>query len=121
MTDKPYNIQERTFSFGVNIIRLSEQLPHSQAGKILCNQLVRAGTSIGANMEEATAASSKPDFIYKANISLREAREANYWLRIIKECKMISSSQLHELLAESEELMKILGAIVSKARGRRKS
>jgi four helix bundle protein len=121
MTERPYNIQERTFAYGISIIRISEQLPHNQVGKILCNQLVRAGTSIGANMEEATAASSKPDFIYKTNISLREAREANYWLRIIKECKMITSPQLDELLTESEELMKILGAIVSKARGKRKS
>ena len=118
--EKPYDIQQRTFLFGLNIIRFSEQLPHSQVGKILCNQLVRSGTSIGANMEEVTAASGKQDFIYKANISLREARESNYWLRLIKESKIVSSPQLDELITESLELMKILGAIVSKARGKRK-
>jgi four helix bundle protein len=118
--EKPYDIQQRTFLFGLSIIRFSEQLPHSQVGKILCNQLVRSGTSIGANMEEVTAASSKQDFIYKANISLREARESNYWLRLIKESKIVSSPQLDELITESLELMKILGAIVSKARGKRK-
>lgn len=120
MSDKPYDIQQRTFLFGLNVIRFSEHLPHSQVGKILCNQLVRAGTSIGANMEEATAASSKPDFIYKANISLREARETNYWLRLIKESRIINTPQLDELVTESLELMNILGAIVSKARGKRK-
>ena len=120
MVDKPYDIQERTFAFGLDIIKLSEQLPHNQVGKILCNQLVRAGTSAGANIEEATAASSKPDFIYKTNISLREARETNYWLRLIKESGMIKSPQPNDLLLESLELMKILGAIVSKARGKRK-
>ena len=118
--EKPYDIQQRTFLFGLSINRFSEQLPHSQVGKILCNQLVRSGTSIGANMEEVTAASSKQDFIYKANISLREARESNYWLRLIKESKIVSSPQLDELITESLELMKILGAIVSKARGKRK-
>jgi four helix bundle protein len=121
MSEKPYDIHQRTFLFGLNIIQLSEHLPHNQVGKILCNQLVRAGTSVGANMEEATAAFSKPDFIYKANISLREARETNYWLRLINESGMIKSTQLQELLLESDELMKILGAITSKARGKRKT
>lgn len=83
-------------------------------------QLVRSGTSIGANMEEATTASSKQDFIYKANISLREARETNYWLRLIKGSGITTSPTLDELVIESLELMKILGAIVSKARSKRK-
>jgi four helix bundle protein len=121
VSEKPYDIQQRTFLFGLNIIRFSEHLPHSQVGKILCNQLVRSGTSIGANMEEATAALSKQDFIYKANISLREARETNYWLRLIKESTIVNSQYLDELITESLELMKILGAIVSKARGKRKT
>jgi len=120
VNEKPYDIQQRTFLFGLNIIRISEHLPLSQVGKILCNQLVRSETSIGANMEEVTAASSKQDFIYKANISLREARETNYWLRIIKESRIINSPQVDELVTESLELMKILSAIVSKARGKRK-
>ena len=120
VNEKPYDIQQRTFLFELNIIRFSEHLPHNQVGKILCNQLVRSGTSIGANMEEVTAASSKQDFIYKANISLREARETNYWLRLIKESEMVNSPQLDELVMESIELMKILGAIVSKARAKRK-
>ncbi|MBN1397011.1 MAG: four helix bundle protein [Bacteroidetes bacterium] len=120
MSEKPYDIQQRTFLLGLNIIQLSKHLPHNQAGKVLCNQLVRAGTSIGANMEEATAASSKTDFIYKCNISLREARETNYWLRLIKESEMISSPQINELITESQEIMRIIGAIVSKARGKRR-
>jgi|WetSurMetagenome_2_1015567.scaffolds.fasta_scaffold795672_2 four helix bundle protein len=70
MSEKPYDIQQRTILLGLNIIRLSEHLPHNQIGKVLCNQLVRAGTSVGANMEETTAASSKQDFIYKTNISV---------------------------------------------------
>jgi four helix bundle protein len=119
VSEKPYNIEQRSFLFGLSIIGISEQLPHTQRGKVLCNQLVRAGTSIGANLEKATAASSKSDFIYKSNISLREARETNYWLRLIKESVMIKSPELDKLIKESQELMKIPVAIASKARGRR--
>ena len=57
--EKPFNIQQRTFEFGLNIVNLSESLPRSQTGKVLCTQLVRSGTSIGANMEEAAAAEAR--------------------------------------------------------------
>lgn len=118
--NKPQDIRERTLEFAVKVITLAEQLPKTNAGNVLAKQLIRSGTSIGANVEEATAASSKEDFTYKMNIALREARETHYWLRIIKETKMISSAQIDSLLQEAEEIKKILGAIVSKARGRRK-
>ena len=72
-------------------------------------------------MEEATAASSKADFIYKSNIALREARETHFWLRLIKESGLLNSTQLDEMITESQELIKILGSIVSKARGKRKA
>ena len=120
MSKKPYNIEERAFLFSLSVIRISEQLSLTQTGKILCHQLVRAGTSIGANLEEATAAASKADFTYKTNISLREARETTYWLRLIKESGIVSSPQLDELITESQELAKILGSIVSKSRGKQK-
>jgi four helix bundle protein len=113
------NIKDRTFAFSLNIVNFCSCMPDSRISLRLMDQLVRSGTSIGANLEEATAASSRNDFIYKVNIALREAREANYWLRLIKETKMPESQQLDHLLSESEELKKILGAIVS-ARGKRK-
>jgi len=114
------NIKDRTFAFALNIVNFSNGLPTLQASQRLSDQLVRSGTSVGANVEEATAASSRNDFVYKVNIALREAREANYWLRLVKGTKINNSDQLDCLLAESEELKKILGAIVSKARGKRK-
>ncbi len=83
MNEKPYNIQQQIILFGLNNIQVSEHLSYHQTGKILCNQLVRVGTSIGTNFEEATAAYEKQNFINKSNISLREARKTNYWLRII--------------------------------------
>jgi four helix bundle protein len=75
-------------------------------------QLVRAGTSIGANLEEADAAQSKPDFISKCTISLKEARESHYWLRILK---ATGKAEADRLLSEANELIAILTTIVRKA------
>ena len=75
-------------------------------------QLLRAGTSIGANLEEADAAQSKPDFVSKCTISLKEAREAHYWLRILK---ATGKAEADRLLGEANELIAILTTIVRKA------
>lgn len=121
LTQKPQDIKERTFEFAIKIIQFAEDLPNSRSSQVVSKQLIRSGTSIGANVEEAVAASSKEDFIYKMNIALREARETNYWLRIIQRTLPGVGDTFKTLLQESEEIMKILGAIVSKARGKRKS
>lgn len=117
---KPQDIKERTFNFAVRIITLVERLPHSRSTPAVANQLLRAGTSVGANVEEATAAYSKDDFIYRMDIALREARETHYWLRVIQASKIIAASRLEAIIQEAEEIKKILGAIVSKSRGKRK-
>jgi four helix bundle protein len=115
------NIKDRTFASALDVVSFSSTMSHSQCSMRLSDQLLRSGTSVGANVEEATAASSKNDFVYKLSIALREAREANYWLRLVKSSKLTDSTELDKLLSESEELKKILGAIVSSARGKRKS
>jgi len=79
----------------------------------LGKQLLRSGTSIGANVEEATMAQSKKDFIAKMSISLKEARETNYWLRLLKRTGYIKKV---DLINESEEIMNILGAIIRTSR-----
>jgi four helix bundle protein len=120
MADKPMDIRERTFQFGLEIIRSIEKIPHTRAGNAIANQLIRSATSIGANAQEALAASSKADFIYKTNIALREARETQYWIRLLKESKLIVHKEIEALFQESDEITKILGAIVSTALGKRK-
>ncbi len=115
------DIRDRTFCFALSIVNFSGCLPSSQISLRLSDQLLRSGTSVGANVEEATAASSRNDFVYKLGIALREARETNYWLRLVKGTRLTESTELDGLLTESEELKKILGAIVSSARGKRKS
>jgi four helix bundle protein len=116
-TDGKRDIQERTFCFALEIIRLCRQLGGNPGvGRILALQLLRSGTSVGANVEEAQAGQSRADFISKYAISLKEAREANYWLRLIAEANFIDPSTLQTLLQESYELSRVLGAIVARSK-----
>lgn len=114
------DIKERTFEFALRIIELAGKLPRTQAGKVLGGQVLRSGTSVGANVEEGAAAYSKNEYIFKMNIALKEAREAHYWLRLIGRSNMLSSQAINDLTEEVDEIRKILGAIVSKLRGKSK-
>ncbi|MFV0180245.1 four helix bundle protein [Empedobacter falsenii] len=109
------DLLNRTFLFGVAVIKFLRTLPDTSDLKIIKYQLVKAATSIGANYEEAQAGSSKADFINKVNISLKEAREANYWLRLIEALEK-ESFELTVIINESKEIKNILGAIVKNAR-----
>ena len=105
---------KRLFDFAVNIIKFCRKLPSGKEYQIISNQLIKSSTSSGANYEEAQGAISKPDFFNKINISLKEMRESNYWLRILKEIKT-EDDEIVDLLNESLELKKILGSISSKS------
>ena len=109
------DLLKRTFEFGVLVIKFLRTLPDTSDLKIIKYQLVKAVTSVGANYEEAQAGSSKADFINKVNISLKEARETNYWLRMLAALE-VESIDLLELINESKEIKNILGAIVKNAR-----
>ena len=117
------DIQERTLSFAVRILKFADKLPKTQAGLVLTKQLVRSGTSVGANMEEADGAASKNDFINKVTISRKEARETRYWLCLIQKAELINDpkakGELKELIQEILELMKILSSIIIKAKEKR--
>jgi len=115
---KPYDIKERTFEFANRIIDLVEEMPQTRTFDVLARQLIRAGTSVGANVEEAHAADSKADFAFKLSIALREARETRYWLRIAMRRRQEVIGHLQDLINEAEEIMKILGSIISKVRSR---
>jgi four helix bundle protein len=111
------DIRERTFDFSLRIIRLCQQL-EEQAGvaRTLSWQLLRSGTSIGANVEEAQAGQSKLDFISKNAIALKEARETVYWLRLLTGSKIVPLERLSELQNEADELARIIGAIIVSAK-----
>ncbi|TWU06546.1 hypothetical protein Poly21_56130 [Allorhodopirellula heiligendammensis] len=85
--------------------------------RTLANQLLRSGTSVGANVEEAQAGQSKNDFIAKMYIACKEARETHYWLRLLADTATVTPERLTDLTEESRQLVAILTSIVKKARG----
>ena len=111
---------ERLFVFASEVIKLLRKIKYSQETSIIKYQLTKSATSSGANYEESQAGSSRANFINKVAISLKEMRESNYWLRIIKVSEIYKSQNLDELISESDELKKILGAIYTKASKNRK-
>lgn len=113
---KPRKIQDRAFEFSCRIIKLCDHLFGLDAtSRRIAGQLLRSGTSIGANMEEAEAAQTKRDFITKCRIALKEARETRYWLRLLIAGEKVAGNQLQPLAQECEEIMNIIGAIVRNA------
>ena len=110
------NLNERLFTFALNVLKFLPKLPKTPEMNVVRYQLAKSSTSSGANYEEAQAGSSKPDFNNKVRISLREMRESNYWLRIIK--ASLNDNELNNhlisLIDESNQLKKILGSIVTK-------
>ena len=116
--DEEPDIRLRTFEFSVKVVELYKFLQYEKKEYVLGKQLLRSGTSIGANVEEATAAQSKKDFISKMSIALKEARETNYWLRLLKRTGFIKKDNL---INESSEIMNILGAIIRTSRKNLKS
>jgi four helix bundle protein len=109
MKERQFNLQDRFIDFAVRIIRISETIPETKSGKHVCLQILRSGTSSAANYGEAQSAESKADFIHKLKIALKELRETEIWLKIIKRAELIKSQeQLSGLLKETDELISIL-------------
>jgi four helix bundle protein len=109
------DIDKRSFEFGVRIISLVNALPKSTAGFALAKQIIRSGTSIGANIQEALGRHTKSDFTYCMNIAKKEARETKYWLKIIIGSKLLPEIKVSSLLKEADELVAILTTIVKKS------
>ncbi|MFH1202666.1 MAG: four helix bundle protein [Candidatus Omnitrophota bacterium] len=112
MSEKEKKIKERTFDFTIEVVKLVKLLPENTAGFELGRQLLKAGTSIGANVEEATGARTKKEFTNCMNIAKKEARETRYWLRLVLFSELISNSKIKSLLDEIEIIIKILTSIV---------
>ncbi|MEK7757259.1 MAG: four helix bundle protein [Planctomycetota bacterium] len=116
ITGRPRDIEERTFRFGVRVVRAAGALPRTAAGAVLARQVIRSGTSVGANIQEAQGSPSKRDFVWRMNIARSEARETLYWIRLISESEMIPKARLKELESEANQIVSILTAIVKKSR-----
>lgn len=116
MREYENDLKERLFRFAVRSIKYTRLLSTSPEYNVIKYQLTKSATSSGANYEEAQAGSSKADFTNKIRIALREMRESNYWLRILKGIQFEKDQELDNLIQESKELKLILGAIVQKSR-----
>lgn len=115
-----YDIRERAFNFSCDIVRFYQYLlKGTRTPKRVADQLLDAATSIGANLKEADVAHSKADFLAKNSISLKEGREARYWLRLIRACNLAPGNRLDPLLQECGELVRIITAIRKNAGHRR--
>jgi four helix bundle protein len=110
------DIRERSFAFAVRVLKFCQYLENSKkVNHSLIRQLIKSGTSIGANLEEAQAGQSKPDFIHKNAIALKESRETNYWLRLLNASYDFEEKVrigIEELTNESSETSKIIGSII---------
>jgi four helix bundle protein len=109
-------IQEKTYAFALSIIELYRLLIRKNE-YVMSKQLLKAGTSVGANVEEALAGQSRPDFLSKMSIASKEARESNYWLRLLGDSGIIEREHLEKSLAESKEIVCMLTSIVKTTAG----
>lgn len=112
MTRQPNIILDKSFAFAVTIIETYKTLTSESKEFVLSKQLLRSGTSIGANAEEAVGGYTKKDFKYKMGIAYKEARETMYWLKLLKETRYILAKDADRLIANCEELLRILWKII---------
>jgi len=115
-------LDERTYKFALRVIKLVSSLPRTAIGEVLGRQVLRSGTSIGANVEEAFGATSKREFTYKLNIAFKEAKETHYWLRLIRDVGLVPAKRIDLLIQEALEIKLILAkSIVTSQQSKTKS
>ena len=105
-------VKEKSFEFSVRIVNLYKHLTANKQEYVLSKQLLRAGTSIGANICEAEQAQSASDFISKLSISLKESNETDYWLRLLHRTEYLNDSEYSSIIADCRDLTKILTSII---------
>lgn len=109
-------VLEKSFAFAVRIVKLHLHLSKKLKEFELSSQILKSGTSIGANIEEAIGGVSRKDFVNKLGISYKEARETKYWIRLLRESELIDKSLSDSLLKDCEELLKLLYTIIIRTR-----
>ena len=114
--EKDNIIRSKSFDFSVRIVNLYKVLYYERNEKTLSKQLLRSGTSIGANIEEGIAAFSKKEFIYKLQISYKEANESFYWIKLLYRTNYISDVEFESLKLKIEEIIKLLTSIIKSSK-----
>ena len=111
-------VQTKSYAFAVRIVRLYQHLSVKKKEFVLSKQVLRSGTSIGANVEEAIGGQSRADFVAKLSIAYKEARETSYWLRLLKDTEYLTETEFESIHADAEELCRIIGAIQKTTKGK---
>ena len=114
-------VQIKSYAFAVRIVKACQYLNNEKKEFILSKQLLRSGTSIGANIEEAIGGQSDKDFFAKLTIAYKEARETHYWIRLLKDTNYLNEDEANSLITDIEELLKIIGSIQKTMRENRNS
>lgn len=104
-------VQNKSYDFALRIVKVYRYLSQEKKEFVLSKQLLRSGTSVGANIEEAIGGQSKADFFAKLTIAYKEARESKYWIRLLRDSDYLTIEQSDYLLKDVEELLKIIGSI----------
>jgi four helix bundle protein len=120
MLNPKTNIRHRAYQFSLEIINLVKNFPQNKIYLIFMDQLLRAATSIGANLIEAKASSSKKDFIKFYEVALKSCNETIYWLSLLKDGKLINEEKINPLIKESMEIGKMLGSSLLTLKGKNK-
>ena len=110
------DVQEKSFKFAVRVVKLCKILREEQKEFIMTKQLLRSGTSVGANITEAQQAQSKSDFVHKMSVALKEAAETNYWLRLLHATDYLNDKAMKSMIMDCSELEKLLTAIIKSAK-----
>lgn len=104
-------VHQKSYAFAVRIVRLSQYLTNDKREFVLSKQVLRSGTSIGANVEEASGGQSKRDFLSKMSIAYKEARETVYWLRLLKDTDYLTQAEFDSIHSDADELCRLLSKI----------
>jgi len=104
-------IQDKSYTFALRIIKLYKYMVDDKKEYVLSKQILRCGTSIGANIEEAIAGQSKKDFNSKMYIAFKEARETHYWLRLLRDSHFLTEKESESLFKDNIEIVKLLSSI----------
>ena len=105
-------VVEKTYAFAIRIVNCYKYLNAEQKEFIISKQMLRSGTSIGANVEEAVGGQSEKDFYSKLHIAYKEARETNYWLRLLRDTEFLDRKMSESILTDNDEILKLIGSII---------
>ena len=111
-------LKDKSYAFAVRIVKLSQYLTNEEKEYVLSKQVLRSGTQIGANLEEAFQGQSRLDFIHKLSIANKEAFETHYWLRLLRDSDILTKEQSSSLLTECDELQRMLVSAIKTSKAK---